>query len=436
MAQAGLHIPVAADSELCVFTHIYADIGDQQSIEQSLSTFSSHISHIVDILAEADDRSLVLLDEVGAGTDPAEGASLGIAILEHLDQVGATCIATTHHDALKSYAYTHPRTLNARVEFDVNTLSPTYRLLVGLPGKSNAYIIAERLGLPSELIQRARDLMGQELHQVADLIQKLTTESQEMEKHKADVEARLRGVNRLEKETDKMLALAEEERREILDKALKEAQDIVDKALQQSQAILAKLPAISREEGKELIKTLHQEARTVRQRAKKLGKVPEPLPTAHLDELQEGQRVQIRGVGQKGILQTLTKDGKQATVQVGALKLEVPAHQLIPIAAPKKSEKAPTISVSEVSTGQDEAQMLVSELVLIGKRVDDAIEAMDKYLDQAFLSGYPSVTIVHGIGTGKLKGAVSKYLRTHPHVASYAVDERNHGATIARLQRK
>lgn len=436
MVQAGLHIPAAADSEMCVFHNIYADIGDQQSIEQNLSTFSSHISHIVEILAEADAHSLVLLDELGAGTDPAEGASLGIAILEHLDLVNAMCIATTHHDALKSYAYTHPRTLNACVEFDVNTLSPTYRLIIGLPGKSNAYIIAERLGLPSALIQRARELMGKELHQVADLIQKLTTESQEMEKQKADVDARLRGVNRLEKETDRLLALAEKERQQILEKALNEAREIVDNALQQSQTVLATLPASTREEGKQLIKALHTEARTVRHRAKTLKNTQEPASIAHPATLAEGQHVQIQGVGQKGVVLHLSKDGKQAEVQVGALKLEVPAHQLTLLATPKKTDSAPTISVSEVSTWQDDAQVVMSELVLIGKRVDEAIEEMDKYLDQAFLSGYPSVTIVHGIGTGKLKGAVSKFLRSHPHVTSYALDEQNHGATVAHLRRK
>ena len=436
MVQAGLHIPAAPDSEVCVFRHVYADIGDQQSIEQNLSTFSSHISHIVEILAEADEQSLVLLDELGAGTDPAEGASLGIAILEHLDRVRATCIATTHHDALKSYAYTHPRTLNACVEFDVNTLSPTYRLLIGLPGKSNAYIIAERLGLPSAIIQRARSLMGEEIHQVADLIQKLTSETQVMEKQKADVEARLRGVNRLERETDRLLALAEEERQQMLEKAVKEAQEIVDNALQQSQTVLAKLPKTSREAGKELIKTLHHEARSVRQRAKRIRKQPEPVSTVQPHELHEGQRVQVRGMGHTGTLVNLSKDRKQAEVQVGALKLDVAAHQLIPLAASKKHEKPPTVSVSEVSSWQDDAHMVTPELMLVGKRVDEALEAMDKYLDQAFLSGYSSVTIVHGIGTGKLKSAVSQFLRKHAHVTKYALDEQNSGATVAHLQRK
>lgn len=436
MAQAGVHIPAAPDSELCVFTQIYADIGDQQSIEQSLSTFSSHIKQIVDILEGADERSLVLLDEIGAGTDPAEGASLGIAILEHLDRVGATTLATTHHDALKSYAYTHPRTLNASVEFDVNTLSPTYRLMVGLPGKSNAYIIAERLGLPQEIIQRAHDLMGQELHQVADLIQKLTTETQDMERQKSDVEARLRGVNRLERETDRLLEMAEQERRQIVEKALQEAQEIVDNALRQSQSVLDALPTTTRDEGKALRKKLHQESRSVRQRAKRLRAQPEPPITMQPRDIRVGQRVQIKDMGHTGTVGSLNKDGTQVEVQVGALRLEVPVHHLIPLAGSQKTKKPPTVSVSGASTGSLDDHAVTPELVLVGKRVDEALDAMDKYLDQAFLSGYSSVTIVHGIGTGKLKNAVSQFLRKHAHVTAYALDERNSGATIAQLQRK
>ncbi len=257
-----------------------------------------------------------------------------------------------------------------------------------------------------------------------------------MKKQKADVEARLRGVNRLEHETDRLLALAEEDRQQTLEKALQEAREIVDNALQQSQAVLAKLPKTTREAGKNLIKTLHHEARSVRQHAKRIRKQPEPAAVVQTHDLQEGQRVRICGMEHKGTLVSLSKDKKQAEVQVGALKLDVAAHQLIPLAAPKKPEKPPTISMSEQSAWRDDAHMVTPELVLVGKRVDEALEAMDKYLDQAFLSGYSSVTIVHGIGTGKLKSAVSQFLRKHAHVSNYALDEQNSGATVAHLQRK
>jgi DNA mismatch repair protein MutS2 len=436
MVQAGMHVPVEPDSEICVFDNIYADIGDQQSIEQNLSTFSSHISHIVDILNNANNRSLVLLDELGAGTDPAEGASLGISILEYLDQLDAICIATTHHDTLKSYAYTHPRTMNSCVEFDVNTLSPTYRLLFGLPGKSNAYIIAERLGLPRHIIERARELMGEDLHKVEHLIQKLSTDSEEIEKKKAEIDARYRGVLRLEKETDRLVALAEEERQGLLNKALEEAKLIVDQAVHHSQEVLAKLPVSTREEGKKLLKALRQEATSVSQRVKQVKKDRETAPIFLSSELIKGQQVQVAGVGQTGTVLSISKDGKHVELQVGAMRIDVPVNRLTPIQSSENPARPQNISVSEISSIHDDTGFVTSELVIVGKRVDEALDDVDKYLDQAFLSGLSSVSIVHGIGTGTLKNAVSTLLRSHPHVLNYSIAEYNQGMTIVHLKRR
>ena len=313
MVQAGLHIPVVKDSEVCVFDTIFADIGDLQSIEQNLSTFSSHIQHIVRVLDQVNDRSLVLLDELGAGTDPAEGASLGIAILEFLDGVNAKCIATTHHDALKSYAYTHPRTINACVEFDVNTLSPTYHLLFGVPGKSNAFVIAERLGVPEHIIRRAQSLMGEDVLRVDQLIRKLTSDSEEIDRKKVEIEARHKGVLRLEKETDKLLAAAENERQAILDRALEEAKTIVEQAVQQSQEVLRTLPAQSREKGKEQVKTLHREAADIRKKLKKTQTTQVPESSQPQEQkITAGAKVRISGFEQIGSVLQLSKDGQQA----------------------------------------------------------------------------------------------------------------------------
>jgi DNA mismatch repair protein MutS2 len=326
--------------------------------------------------------------------------------------------------------------MNACVEFDVNTLSPTYRLLFGLPGKSNAYIIAERLGLPQHLIQRARELMGDDLHKVDHLIQKLTTESQEIEKQKAEAEARIQGVTQLEKETDRLLALAEEERQEILHKALEEAKQIVEQALHRSQEVLTKLPSTTRETGKTLVKTLHKEVETVRQKTKKLKKDSDRVPDSGPSDVAEGQQVQIRGVGRTGIILSLLKDQKHAEVQVGEVKLEVPVSQLTPLASSQSPSRLQKISVSEVAVGENESDIIPSELVIVGKHVDEALDDIDKYLDQAFLLGYSSVAIVHGIGTGKLKQAVSTLLRSHPHVIHYSLDDRNQGMTVAHLKRR
>ncbi len=434
MLQAGLHIPVDNDSEISIFTNIYADIGDQQSIEQSLSTFSSHISHIVEILRDVDERSLVLLDELGAGTDPAEGASLGVAILEYLDQRNATCIATTHHDALKMYAYTHPRTLNASVEFDVNTLSPTYRLLIGLPGKSNAFIIAERLGLDREIIQRAHELVGEDRLQVDHLIHKLTTDSEDVEKKKTEIDAKYRGVLRLEKETDKLLAEAEQEREDIITKALEEARQIVDNATRQSQDVLRKLPASSREEARQQVKTLHQETASIQKKLKKAKKPAENHPVKPAGTMTVGGKVRLAGLNQTGTVLSLSKDGKQAEIQVGSMRIEMPVTQLTPLAGGHKSLQSPHVSVSDHAVASDRS--IPQELVIVGKRVDEALDDVGKYLDEAFLSGLQSIAIVHGMGTGKLKKAVSNLLRSHPHVVHYALDEQNSGMTNVTLAKR
>ncbi|PIE34935.1 endonuclease MutS2 [candidate division KSB3 bacterium] len=437
MVQAGLHIPVEKDSEVCVFDAIFADIGDMQSIEQNLSTFSSHIQHIVKVLEKADERSLVLLDELGAGTDPAEGASLGIAILEYLDGVKAKCMATTHHDALKSYAYTHPRTINACVEFDVNTLSPTYHLLFGVPGKSNAFIIAERLGLPEHIIQRAHSLMDEDVLRVDQLIRKLTSDSEEMERKKAEIESRHRGVLRLEKETDRLLLEAEKERQAILDRALEESKKIVDRAIKQSQDVLRTLPAKNREQGREQVKTLHREAADIR---KKLNKAQRSQKAARSSPSQKqkiavGAKVRITDFGQIGSVLQLSKDGKQAEIQVGMMRLELPVQQLSLVQKAEVSSR-PKVSVADRSGNPADTQHVPVELVIVGKRVDDALDLVNSYLDQAFLSGLPSVGIVHGIGTGTLKKAVSGFLQTHPHVVKYAVDSQNYGMTNVELVQK
>ncbi|MCP4396875.1 MAG: endonuclease MutS2 [bacterium] len=435
MTQSGLHIPAAKDSELCVFDKIFADIGDRQSIEQSLSTFSSHVKHIVRILGQVTERSLVLLDELGAGTDPAEGASLGISILEYLDAKDAKCLATTHHDALKSYAYTQPRTLNACVEFDVNSLSPTYHLLVGVPGKSNAFIIAERLGVPAHIIQRAQSLMGEDLLQVDHLIRKLTQDSEELERTKSEADAKYRGVLRLEKETDTLMDGAERERQEILEKALEEAKTIVDDAIRQSQEVLRSLPVTSRERGRENVKTLQRKATGIRKKLKntRAAVSPEPAPS-HMQKITIGAKVRVTGFEQIGSVLQLSKDGKQAEIQVGMMRFELPVRQLSLVQNAKAAAR-PNVSVADLSGSQADTQSVPLELVIIGKRVDEALDEVNSYLDQAFLSGLPSVAIVHGIGTGKLKKAVAAALRSHPHVLNYAVDTRNYGMTNVELVR-
>ncbi|PID59140.1 endonuclease MutS2 [candidate division KSB3 bacterium] len=434
MTQAGLHIPAEKGSKLCVFDNIFADIGDQQSIEQNLSTFSSHVTHIVKILEQANDRSLVLLDELGAGTDPAEGASLGIAILEYLDANNAKCLATTHHDALKSYAYTQTSTLNACMEFDVDSLSPTYRLLVGMPGKSNAFVIAERLGLPGHVIRRAQTLMGEDLLQVDRLIRKLTKDSEELDRKKRETDAKYRGILRLEKESDLLMRAAEKEKQRILDTALRQAKNIVDDAIRQSQETVRSLPAAGREQGREKLKSLQRKASELHKALRTTRKVVNSTPSAAKGEpVTVGAKVRMAGLERSGSVLRFLKDGKHAEVQVGMMRLEVPVDQLSLLQQAKSSSEHRKVSISDFSAHPGDSHTLPLELVLVGKRIDEALDELNGYLDRAFLSGLPSVSIVHGIGTGKLKKAVASFLRSHPHVLEYALDNRNYGMTNVRL---
>jgi len=433
MAQAGLHIPADPNSELPLFNKVFADIGDQQSIEQSLSTFSSHVSRIVHVLNHAWDRTLVLLDELGAGTDPAEGAALGIAVLEHLDRIGAKTVVTSHHDSLKTFAYTHPRALNASVEFDINTLSPTYRLLFGLPGKSNAFIIAARLGLREEIVQRARSLMGSESVRLEKLIQKLAVDSEVIEKSREEAEASYALAKQAQEKWVVATEALERERQEILNKAMREAKDIVDTARKKAGHILAQIQGADELQAARLVETLKRDSHRLKNQIQQpqtrvLEAASGPL------ELTVGQPVYIPTLNQKGTILQIARDKKSAEVQVGPLKLEIPVSRLVSLnkpLPPPEVEMRPSV-ILESPEGEEE--ILRGEITLAGKPVANALEELDKFLDEAVVAGLSHVSIVHGIGTGKLKAAIEKMLSTHPHVSSFSTAEHYEGITLVTLR--
>jgi DNA mismatch repair protein MutS2 len=430
MTQAGLHIPANIHSELPLFQKVFADIGDLQSIEQSLSTFSSHISRIVHILNHADARTLVLLDELGAGTDPAEGAALGIAILEYLDQIGAKVVVTSHHDSLKTFAYTHPRALNASVEFDINTLSPTYRLLFGLPGKSNAFIIASRLGLPENIVQRARSLMGSEFIRLEKLIQKLTTDSEFIEKAREEAEQSYALAKQAQEKWLTTVQTLEQERQDILNRATTEAKEIVDAARRKAKYILTQMQTVEERQAVKLLETLKQDSQKLKNRIQPSSKVLQNISQS--GELHIGQFVQIPSLNQKGTILGLNKDKKTAEVQVGSVKLQVSTSQLVPLSkpiSPQVEEIQPTLGIEPVKD-----EIVRGEITLAGKPVATALEELDKFLDEAVLAGLSSVAVIHGIGTGKLKAAVEKMLSTHPQVAAYNTAEHYGGITLVKLK--
>lgn len=419
MAQAGLHVPAQAGTELCVFGQVFADIGDEQSIEQSLSTFSSHMTNIIDILRQVDGRSLVLLDELGAGTDPAEGAALAMSILEHLIATGAKTVATTHYSELKSFAYKNERVENASVEFDVETLRPTYRLLIGVPGKSNAFEISGRLGLQPEVINRARSFLSREEMRVADLIENLETnqllsekDRQEAEKMKRLAQAKL---VQLEQKEQELKAKAQA----VLHKAQAEALEIVMRARRESEAVLKEIRSLERQQDR----TAQQDLEELRNKLKEQESILEEEVYQEEEHgeidpalLMPGDLVLIKRLNQKA--QVLARPGSdgEVTVQAGIMKLTVKVRDLSWAEGERPEKRRQRTGAGEIYASK--AREIRNELDLRGMTVYEALAATEKYLDDAILSGLPTATIIHGKGTGALRSAVSELLKGHRLVES------------------
>lgn len=403
MAQSGLHIPVMDESEICVFKNIFADIGDEQSIEQSLSTFSSHMVNIVDILEKADFESLVLFDELGAGTDPQEGAALAISILDEVCNRGARVVATTHYPELKAYGYNREQVINASVEFDVNTLSPTHKLLIGVPGRSNAFEISKRLGLSNRVIDQARNHISTDTNKIENMIAKLEESQKNAER-------------------DERLLKAQKEGEEKVEAAKKEAEGIIQELRQLRKAQLANvkdhelIEAKSRLEGAapELVKKQKVNVKN----------------TAPKQQLRAGDEVKVLTFGQKGQLLEKVSD-TEWSVQIGILKMKVKESNMEYINTPKQTEKKAVATVK----GRDYHVSL--ELDLRGERFENAMARVEKYLDDAQLASYPRVSIIHGKGTGALRQGVQDYLKKHRGVKTFRygdMGEGGLGVTVVELK--
>jgi DNA mismatch repair protein MutS2 len=418
MVQSGIPPTAHPDSCFPIFSKILADIGDEQSIQQNLSTFSAHMKNIKEILDNADSRSLVVLDELGAGTDPWEGAPLAMAILEELHQRGAWCLVSTHHNELKLFAHAIPGMRNASVEFDPNSLSPTYRLLVGVPGRSNALVVAEKLGIPPSLIQRAQSFQEKERWEIERVIAQLEEETQKVQ----------RARESLEQERKKQ---AEEV------KHFKEAKETLlreqEERLAQGKRLLAFLHKEVKRLSKELKKGNIQE---VQNRLKELeGEMAILETTEERGEVQVGDTVRVWGLGLEG--RVLSLNGGKTEVDTGKMKVMVPSEKLSLIE--KGGEEPPKPSPPPPSStfyyqGKSSASM---EINILGKRVEEALPIMERFLDEAYLAGLREVRIVHGVGTGTLKKAVREALSTSPMVDSYEEPpqkEGGAGATIVKLK--
>ena len=435
MAQSGLHIPAEAGSEMGLFHGVFADIGDEQSIEQSLSTFSSHMTNIVRILEDIDERSLVLLDELGDGTDPSEGAALAISILDDILHRGSKIIATTHYSELKAYAFDEPRVQNASVEFDVETLRPTYRLLVGVPGKSNAFEIAKKLGIHSHIIDHARGMISQEEQDVAGLIASLETSNVLAEQKKQEAEDKLQEIQNqlkaLEEERAELVASTDKIRR----KAQAEALDIIRQARQESEDILKELRQMQLDNAKAFAEAQEKRKKLSEKEEKladKVNKGPKVL-TNKVKKVKLGEEVYVPKFTQHGTVISMPDKNGNLQLQIGIMKVSVNLDELQQSAKPKETGKT---MVHKISAGK--TQNISSELDLRGLLVEEALDKVDKYLDDAYLSSLASVRIIHGKGTGALRSAVRDQLKHHRHVASYrfgAFNEGGDGVTVVELKK-
>ena len=442
MAMCGLMIPAGDRSEVAVFSHVLADIGDEQSIEQSLSTFSAHMTNLIGIFEVADDRSLVLLDELGAGTDPVEGAALAAAVLESLRSRGARLAATTHYAELKAYALETPGVENGSCEFDVSTLRPTYRLLIGMPGRSNAFAILERLGMEASVIQRAKELVSSDNARFEQVVDQLQLARQELEEQREKAAVLRAQAEQAIGQAEKRLRQVEAEREKELQKAREQAKHLVERAREQSDRMLGEMEETkksltgqnaaemlrrARAQAKAGMKSLEDTADPVSERMDAGYTLPRPLRV--------GDRVLLSDIDKKGTVLSVPDQNGNVMVQAGIIKTRVKVETLRLLEQEKESRPAaPAVRRGVESRA---VRKTATELDLRGKAADEALMELDSFLDQAIMGGMETVTIIHGKGTGVLRSAVRQHCRRHPSVRTFrpgVYGEGEDGVTVAELK--
>ena len=440
MGQSGLHIPAGDRSELAVFRQVYADIGDEQSIEQSLSTFSSHMTNIVSFLKKVDERSLVLFDELGAGTDPTEGAALAASILSYLHSRNIRTMATTHYSELKVYALSTPGVENACCEFDVESLRPTYRLLIGIPGKSNAFAISGKLGLPDFIIEDARKRLSEQDISFEDLLTDLEAGRRTIEKEREEIAACRKEAEALREQAQKRQDRLDEQR----DRILREANEKASAILREAKEVADETIRNFHKFGKENISAAEMEKERERLRKKikdtssaSVKSSPRARKTHRPEEFKLGETVKVLSMNLTGTVQTLPDSRGNVTVQMGILRSQVNISDLeitedADMHTPKKLKRT-----SRGKIKMSKSLTVSPEINLLGKTVDEAVAELDKYLDDALLSHLSTVRVVHGKGTGALRKGIHEYLRRQKHVRSYHLAEYGEGdagVTIVELK--
>ena len=429
MAQAGLFIPAAEESQIGIFREVFADIGDEQSIEQNLSTFSAHMDNIIQILDQVNDQDLVLFDELGAGTDPQEGASLAIAILDYLGGVGAYVVASTHYPELKLYGYERPGTINASMEFDVESLQPTYRLLIGVPGRSNAFDISKRLGMPEAIVAAAQALMNDASQDLNNMISDLEQQRKQTEAAGIELQQQLADATELHQELSHAWADFNAQRDQLMSKAKDKADELVNDAQEQADEVIDELRQMRLTgrtdvkenqliEAKGKLNKLHPERQLAHNRVLQRAKKKQ--------ELSVGDDVKVLSYGQTGVITQKFND-KQFEVQVGIIKMKLPARDLEKI----KPEK--TVPQRHIVTVRGSSSHVATQLDLRGQRYEEALANLDQYIDSALLAGYETVTIVHGKGTGAIRQGVQDYLKRNRRVKKYEYAPASAGGNGATL---
>ena len=442
MAQAGLHIPAREGSVIAVFKNIFADIGDEQSIEQSLSTFSSHMVNIVDILSQVGGGScLCLFDELGAGTDPVEGASLAVSILEKVRRMGAKTLATTHYSELKMYALGTDRVENGSCEFDVETLAPTYKLLIGIPGRSNAFAISKKLGLSDEIIEEAKNHMASESIKFEDVITQLEETRRDMQEQKEKADAYKRDAEKLKTDTANTNRLLKSKTDKIIERARMEAKQILDEAKEEADEIIKEMRKVQHDADTKAANTAAENARRkLTEKAKKNSALlSESMFKTDASfkppkSVKPGDDVEIVKLGQKGVVVTAPDDKGDIMVKVGIMKIKSNISDIRLVNEPKPKQTGPRRSEGKVPPSK--TMTLSAELDVRGENVDTACMMVDKFLDDAIMSSLSQVRIVHGKGTGVLRHGIHQYLRSLKHVKSFRLGvfgEGDSGVTVVEL---
>ena len=439
MTQSGLHIPADYGSSMCVYDNVFSDIGDEQSIEQSLSTFSSHMTNIVSILQNVTADSLVIFDELGAGTDPVEGAALAIAVLEDINSVGAKCIATTHYSELKNYALTKSGVENAAVEFDIETLSPTYKLLIGVPGKSNAFEISRKLGLSDYVISRAKEYINTENIALEDVLQNVEKNRIKAVEDREEAERLKEEIEKLKVEYDEKLEKLVSQRDKMIEKAKSEAFSIIRQAKEEVDIIIKELRSLEQERAskeknrkiEELRKELTSSMGSLQPTVKSM--IVPKVSNKEIKDLKPGEEVKVITLNQNGSVVSVDKKRKEAVVQIGIMKMTLPFKSL------QKTRKDVSTNVTKSTRNiiRSKSGSVKNEVDLRGLNLEEAIMEVEKYLDDAYVAGLESVTVIHGIGTGVLKAGLQDILRRNRHVKSQRggqYGEGGAGVTIVKLK--